>query len=670
MRKTIGILAHVDAGKTTFSEQLLYHAGVIRQAGRVDSCNTLMDSNSIEKQRGITIFSGLASFPYGEDTYYLIDTPGHVDFCAEMERSLPILDYAILLIGGMAGIQSHTVTLLRLLQQYSIPVFFFLNKEDQRGFDLKHLMQELQFRLEAMAEEKELAPRLLLCDSSLSYEQILEESAEAAAEADEHFLEQYLEEDYSLKDVESSIIHSIQNRLLFPVFHGSALKDQGVQEFFHLFHKWTVTSYEQHCLDTFSADVYQVRHDVHGNRITFLKASAGKLDVKTSFSFLQKTPAGEERAEEKVNELRLYHGDRYTAVPSVQAGDVFAVTGFKAPLCGSHIFDRSIDFQGKYSLIPALKAMVTVTDGTDIHRVLSCFRQLEAEDPALTVTCADNGNDICLNVMGTIQLEVLTQLMQDQFQVSVTFQPPNIQYRETIAAPVMGYGHFEPLRHYAEVHVLLEPGPKGSGITFESRCHVDWLSLNYQNLIRTHVFEKTHKGILTGSPLTDVKVILTAGRAHLKHTEGGDFREATYRAIRQGLEKARNILLEPYYTFEIQVPSGCTGRVLSDLAKMSAAFSAPLSVGDQSLIRGRAPVSELLGYPKDLASFSRGEGSISLTPSGYEPCHNSEDVITKIGYDKGADTDNSSCSVFCSHGTSFVVNWDEAERYMHCVISK
>lgn len=654
MKKTIGILAHVDAGKTTFSEQLLYHMGVIRQVGRVDNSNTLLDSNFIEKKRGITIFSGLASFTYKDDTYYLIDTPGHVDFSTEMERCLPILDYAIVLIGGMAGIQSHTVTLIRLLQKYSVPFFLFINKIDQNGFDLSPLMEQISSRFEATCSSN--IPHLLLCDTQLSYHKLLEQCAEPLAEVDEDFLECYLEEDYSLEMLEECLQKNIANQQLIPVCFGSALKNIGVSEFFDLFHKWTITNYDIKIKNSFEGFVYQIRHDTDGKRITFLKITSGNFHVKDAFF-----------EEEKIHEIRHYNGERYENVSNAYAGDICAVTGFKTPFCGSRINLQEIDSNGKYSLLPALKAVAEVMDNTPFPKVLSAFHQLEAEDPSLTISPLEQDKGICCNIMGIIQLEVLTEVMKERFGIAIRFRSPDIQYQETISNPVMGYGHFEPLRHYAETNLLLEPLPKGSGIVFRSRCHPDLLAMHYQTLIRTHVFEKQHKGILTGSPLTDVKITLIAGRAHLKHTEGGDFREATYRAIRQGLEKADNVLLEPFYRFEIIVPNHCTGRVLSDLTKMSGTFEAPISIGEESLIQGRAPVSKLLNYPTDLASFSRGEGSITLTPDGYEPCHNTEEIIANIGYDKGADKENTSCSVFCSHGAGFVVNWDEAEKYMHCI---
>lgn len=693
MKKTIGILAHVDSGKTTFSEQLLYHAGAIRAPGRVDRRDTVMDANPIEQERGITIFSDQGFFEYGGNTYYLMDTPGHVDFSGETERAVMALDYAVMLLDGTGGVPAHAITLFRLLERYRIPTFFFINKMDLEGADAERTLQFIRSRL---TEDVVLvqSPGELDMEGGL---------AEFAAERDEELLEAYLEGEMTREQGLSSLRTSIRSRSAFVAMAGSALRDEGVGEFLQVFDCLTETGYQAE--GKFAGLVYKVRHDSRGQRITFIKAERGTLRVKEEFAF--RTVDGEMVCE-KVNQLFRSFGAKYGAIEIAQAGDLVAVTGLSVPVCGQRIFGggaenrgggrgdgaqsgpgdgaggrgdgaggRGDDVQGgpgivDFGMVPALEAQVEAADGMDSHKLLGILRQLEDEEPQLAVRngrMPDGTEQICVRVMGAIQLEVLRSLIEERFGVKTEFKPPQVLYRETIEKPVMGYGHYEPLRHYAEVNLLLEPAPRGSGISFESRCHVDVLSANYQNLIRTHVFEKTHRGILTGSPLTDVLVVLVNGRSHLKHTEGGDFREATYRAIRQGLEKAQNVLLEPWYRFEITAPAEYLGRILSDVRRRFGEAESPEQCEDSVVVFGEGPVASFMDYSVELASATRGSASVSMVSAGYRPCHNTDEVIARIGYDKGADIENPSSSVFCSHGAGFVVNWDEAEEYMHCLRS-
>lgn len=695
MKKTIGILAHVDGGKTTFSEQLLYHAGAIRTPGRVDRRDTVMDASPIEQERGITIFSDQGFFEYGGNTYYLMDTPGHVDFSAETERAVMALDYAVMLLDGTGGVPAHAITLFRLLERYRIPAFFFINKMDLEGADAERTLQSIRSRLTEDA--------VLVHDpGELDMEG---ELAEFTAERDDGLLEAYLEGEMTREQGLSSLRESIRSRRAFVAMAGSALRDEGIAAFLQVFDCLTGTDYRAD--GDFAGLVYKVRHDSRGQRITFIKVERGTLRVKEEFAFRK---ADGEVVREKVNQLFCSFGAKYGAIETAEAGDLLAVTGLSVPVCGQRIYGGGVEngSEGRggrpengvggrgsglesglgdrgaglengpgagpeivdFGMVPALEAQVEALDGTDSHRLLEILRQLEDEEPQLAVRdrrMPDGKEQICVRVMGAIQLEVLRSLIEERFGVKTEFMPPQVLYRETIEKPVMGYGHYEPLRHYAEVNLLLEPAPRGSGISFESRCHVDVLSANYQNLIRTHVFEKTHRGILTGSPLTDVRVVLVNGRSHLKHTEGGDFRESTYRAIRQGLEKAQNVLLEPWYRFEITAPAEYLGRILSDVRKRFGEAEAPEQCGDSVVVYGEGPVASFMDYSVELASATRGSASVSMVSAGYRPCHNTDEVVERIGYDKGADTENPSSSVFCSHGAGFVVNWDEAEAYMHCL---
>lgn len=655
MRKTIGIFAHVDAGKTTFSEQLLYYTGSIRSLGRIDYKTSHMDTAEIEQNRGITVFADQAVFHFKGDTYYLIDTPGHVDFSAEAERSILALDYAILLVSGSSGVEGHTRTLFHLLKSYEIPVFIFINKTDMDSFDLQTILNDI---------ESKLVGDILYLNSIDDILKMDNKVVEFAAERDEKLLEAYLNEDYTVDAIEDALVGLIKRQECFLVMSGSALKGTGIDSFLEVFSYLSPTDYEAVESSHFLGKAYKIRHDDSGNRLTFIKALSGKLHVKDEFIF----ETGGKTYGEKVNEIRIYNGKKYEVKNEVCAGEVFAVTGLKTPGCGIDLTMGKINriSNTSYYLTPALQSKVNILDQTDTNTCLEKLRLLESEDPMLSISFHGESGDILVNVMGKIQLEVLEQLISSRFGISVAFEKPQVQYRETIEGPVVGYGHFEPLRHYAEVQLRLEPNPRGAGITFASECHVDNLAANFQHLIETHVFEKKHKGILTGSPITDINIVLQNGRAHIKHTEGGDFREATYRAIRQGLEKAKSILLEPFYQFEITVQQSYVGRIMSDIQKMRGSYEPPIHIDEQNIrIKGRGPVETFMDYSIQLASFTKGTGDISLLFDGYDICQNAEEVIKRIAYDKDKDRENTSASVFCAKGTSFVVPWYEAEKYMH-----
>ncbi len=653
-KKTFGVFAHVDAGKTSFSEQLLFHAGVIRNPGRVDHKNTVLDAHDIERQRGITIFSDQARFFYEDTDYYLIDTPGHIDFSAEAERMVACLDYAILIISGKDGVQAHSNSLFRLFEKYNIPVFIFINKIDIETFFLEEIIKDIKSRL---TEDVIYIPTDSVDRAWTEEESVLE----FLSERDEDALQLYLEDNLTKKKVIEGYKGVIKDRKCFPITIGSALKDIGIKEFLSLFHSFTDTDYSSSKALPFTGRVYKIRHDNKGNRITYLKALIGTLKPKDEFTFNKE---GEEYSE-KINEIRIYTGSKYESISEASAGDIIAVTGLKTPNSGDYL---GTDEKSEESFFQtALESKVSFSPSLDKNQVLSALKLLEAEDPMLGVYYEKELDSIKVNLMGKIQLEVLKEIIKDRFGFDVDFEKPEVLYRETIASQVMGYGHYEPLRHYAEVNIRLEPSSRGSGITFESQCHVDVLPTNYQSLIRTHIFEKKHKGILTGFPITDINIVLTAGRAHLKHTEGGDFREATYRAIRQGLEKADNVLLEPYYSFDIYAPSHCMGRIISDIQRMNGSCEINEASREVIHIHGRGPVASFMDYQGELLAITKGMGSIAFIFDGYDLCHNREEVIERIAYDKGADKENTSASVFCVKGAGFLVNWDEAEKYMHCI---
>ena len=647
MKKTFGIFAHVDAGKTTFSEQILYYTKSIRKKGRVDYKEAFLDSQKVEKERGITVFSDVGTFSYDGDTYYLIDTPGHIDFSPEMERTLSILDYAILVVSAVEGIQGHTETLWNLLKNRKIPTFIFINKIDRVGADVNKVYQQLKRRF-----SEDIC---LLSNNSLM--NLSDEEIEFIAGKDEELLNLYFEDNYNNQLWINKLKFLVKERQIFVASSGSALLDQGVREFLDIFNKLTMTNYE--LADIFTGKVFKIRYDEKGTRITYIKALSGLLKVKDELVYNHN---GEE-IREKVNEIRAYNGVKYEIKDVASAGDVFAVTGISNMKAGMGIgIEDSTE-----EMIPTLTAKVLYDSTVNIKEVLKYLKILESEEKTLNVQYDEILKEMHINVMGKIQLEVLKEIIQERFNLNVEFDKPEILYKETIGNEVNGYGHFEPLRHYAEVHLKLLPGERGERIVFENRCHNDYLTPGQQNLIKTHIFEKKHRGILTGSEIDDIKVILITGRAHIKHTEGGDFREATKRALRQGLDSAENILLEPYYNFKIEVDNQLLGRVLSDVQKMNGTFNEQQSVGDRVIITGRGPVATFMDYSLEFQALSKGKGGLSLMYGGDDVCHNAEEVIERIGYNKDADPEYTSSSIFCAKGVGYSVKGDEVVNYMHCL---
>lgn len=630
----VGILAHVDSGKTTLSEAMLYHSGTISKLGRVDNKNSFLDTFSLERSRGITIFSKQALLKYKETDITLIDTPGHVDFSAETERTLQVLDYAILVISATDGVQSHTQTLWKLLAKYKVPCFIFVNKTDLDGADRDVVLYQLKSKLsdgcvDFTLPDDELNENIALCDDVL--------------------LEKYEEDSLGKQDV----ISAIKNRKVFPCMFGSALKLDGVDAFMDLINDYT--EQPQYGPD-FGAKVYKISED-KGQRLTMMKITGGTLKVKEILKSEKNINS------EKVNQIRLYSGEKFTAVDEATAGTVCAVTGITFTNSGDGLGVE--DNSSIPMLTPVLTYTVNVPDGTDAHTVLSDMRILEAEDPQLKVEWNERYSEIHVKLMGDIQLEVLQTLFADRFGINISFGKGSIIYKETIEEAVEGVGHFEPLRHYAEVHLLLKPGKRGSGLVFKTDCKEDVLDKNWQRLILTHLYEKTHIGVLTGSPITDMEIILKSGKAHPKHTEGGDFRQATYRAVRQGLRSAKSILLEPYYDFVLEIPNENVGRAMSDIQLMHGAFNPPELDGEMSVLTGSAPVSAMCDYAGTVRQYTRGVGKLSCTLKGYEPCHNAEEVIAEFDYNPDSDTDNTCDSVFCSKGAGYNVKWDEVKSHMH-----
>lgn len=635
-----GIVAHVDAGKTTLSESILYTSGAIRKMGRVDHGDAFLDTYELERSRGITIFSKQALFSLGDAQITLLDTPGHVDFSAEMERTLQVLDYAILLISGADGVQGHTLTLWKLLKRYQIPTFLFVNKMDQPGTDEKALMEELKKRLDGNCVD-------------FSGDRDTQEWQEQLAMCDEILLERYLEEG-SVEEGEISRL--INERKLFPCFFGSALKMTGVQEFLQGLEKYIeMPEYPRE----FGAKVFKIARDSQGNRLTYMKITGGSLKVKT---VLRGQKDGEDR-EEKVDQIRIYSGEKYEMVNEAFAGMVCAVTGLTFTYPGQGLGREAASDMPL--LEPVLTYQIQLPPECDVHKMLLNLRQLEEEEPLLHIVWNEELGEIHAQVMGEVQIEILKSLIKERFGVVVDFGSGNIVYKETIKTPVEGVGHFEPLRHYAEVHLLLEPGEPGSGMQFYTDCSEDELDKNWQRLILTHLEEKEHRGVLTGSPITDMRITLVAGRAHLKHTEGGDFRQATYRAVRQGLRKAESALLEPYYDFRLEVPADMIGRGMADIQRMCGEFQPPQIEGETAVLTGSAPVVTMRDYQNEVISYTRGMGRLFCTLKGYFPCHNQEEVVQAFCYDPEADLENPTGSVFCAHGAGFVVNWDQVEEYMH-----
>lgn len=641
---TMGILAHVDAGKTTLSEGILYTCKAIRKLGRVDHQDAFLDTNTLERNRGITIFSKQAECTLGEFGMTFLDTPGHVDFSAEMERTLQVLDYAILVISGADGVQGHTETLWRLLSRYQIPVFLFINKMDQPGTDREALLAEVKEKLDANCVE-------------FSADQTDEEWKEQVAVCDEQVMEAYLEGEEISRE---QIRQMIRERKLFPCYFGSALKMTGVEEFLDdLKLRIRETSYPE----TFGAKIYKITRDNQGERLTHMKITGGTLKVKSVLSNGRLGETGESIWQEKVNQIRIYSGEKYTMVSEVKAGTVCAVTGLTATYPGQGLgSEQASDMP---VLEPVLSYRIGLPTEVNVHQALLQLRQLEEEEPLLHIVWNETLGEIYAQVMGEVQIEILKSLIKERFGMAVTFDEGNIVYKETILEPVEGVGHFEPLRHYAEVHLLLEPGETGSGLIFAADCSEDVLDRNWQRLILTHLEEREHKGVLIGAPITDMKITLLTGRAHIKHTEGGDFRQATYRAVRQGLRKAKSQLLEPYYEFRLEVPSEQVGRSMTDIQKMLGEFDPPKTEGEMTVLTGSAPVVTMRDYQKEVISYTSGRGRLSCTLKGYYPCHNQEEVVEAVGYDPEADLENPTGSVFCAHGAGFVVNWDQVEDYMH-----
>ena len=641
----IGILAHVDAGKTTLSEGLLFQSGTIRKIGRVDSKDTFLDTYELERERGITIFSKQAML-YGENMEItLLDTPGHVDFSAEMERTLQVLDYAILVINGMDGVQGHTRTLWQLLKRYEIPAFLFVNKMDQQGTDREALMTELKEKLSDGCTDFSTEDR--------------ESLYENAALCEEGLLEEFLESGEISKE---DLRRLIGERKLFPCYFGSALKLDGVDEFLAGLEEYTVSPVYG---TEFGARVFKILRDSQGNRLTYLKVTGGSLKVK---DLLTNEKQGEniqteEIWKEKVNQIRIYSGEKFTAVDEVEAGGVCAVTGLTKTWPGQGL---GVEVSLESSVLePVLTYQIILPPDQDAAQFLPKLRQLEEEDPMLHLVWKEELQEIQAQVMGEVQIEILQSMILERFGVKVGFGAGNIVYKETIANVVEGVGHFEPLRHYAEVHLILEPGEPGSGMQFLMDCSEEVLDKNWQRLILTHLEEREHKGVLTGSALADMKISIVSGKAHLKHTEGGDFRQATYRAVRQGLMQAKSVLLEPYYSFRLEVPQENVGRAMTDLDQRGAEFAPPETVGEMAVLSGSAPVSTMSDYQQEVVAYSKGQGRIHCSLKGYGPCHNREEVIEHMGYDPDMDGENPSSSVFCTHGSGFYVEWDKVPEYMH-----
>lgn len=658
-RIVTGILAHVDAGKTTLSEALLYATGNVRKLGRVDHGDAFLDTNTMERQRGITIFTEPAIITTPNLTLTLLDTPGHVDFSAEMERTLAVLDYAILVISGADGIQGHTETLWRLLKRYNVPTFIFVNKMDAPAADKTKLLNQLKKRFSDGCIDFTGAH-----DDNAALADVMEDIAMQSETAMESYLESGTIPDETIREM-------IADRALFPCFFGSALKMDGIDEFVAGFERYVR---EPEYDSAFGARIYKVSHDTQGNRLTWLKVTGGEFKAKTMLSGTERVGAdlGESKIgddgmwHEKADQVRVYSGAKFATVDSVVAGTVCAVTGLTRTFPGAGL-GKEPD-----GVNPVLQPVLTYTllpGECDIHACLVALRELEDEDPLLHVVWQSHLEEVHLQLMGAVQLEVIQQMMHDRFGLDVSFGPGGILYKETIAHPVEGVGHFEPLRHYAETHVLLEPLPAGSGMRFASVCSEDVLNRNWQRLILQHCREREHLGVLTGSPITDMKITLLVGRAHLKHTEGGDFRQATYRAIRQGLMEAKERgdcrLLEPWYGFRLEVPQDMVGHAMADIQRMSGSFDTPDGDGEYMVLEGEAPVAQMRDYAMDVNAYTHGRGHLSCVFAGYRPCHNVDEVIEQAAYDPESDLENTPDSVFCAHGAGYPVKWYKVPEFMH-----
>lgn len=641
----VGILAHTDSGKTTLSESLLYLSGSIRKYGRVDHGDTFLDTNRLEKSRGITIFSKQAQFKLPDKEITLLDTPGHVDFSAEMERVLQVLDYAILVISGADGIQGHTQTLWKLLKRYQIPTFLFINKMDQNGTDKTYILNEVQRKLSEgcidFGQDKES-----------------EEFLEQIAMTDECLMETYLEKgSLDMRMIREAILE----RKVYPCYFGSALKQDGVKELLAAMNE------DMLCKDypeEFGARVFKIARDEQDNRLTYMKITGGSMKVKSPLSNVKVNQQENDNIwSEKTDQIRIYSGSQYELANEVSAGMVCAVTGLSKTFCGEGL---GIEKEPEIPVLePVLTYRVKTPPETNVHTMFLQLCQLEEEEPELHIIWDENLNEIHAQVMGDVQIEILKSMIQERYHVDVEFDSGSIVYKETIEEPVIGIGHFEPLRHYAEVHLILEPLERGSGLEFVTDCSEDILDRNWQRLVMTHLEEKKHKGVLTGSEITDMRICLVAGRAHLKHTEGGDFRQATYRAVRQGLKSAKSRLLEPVYEYRLEVPQEMVGRAMTDIQRMCGSFDTPIIEDDMAVLTGTAPVVAMRNYQREVISYTRGHGKIFCTLKGYEICHNEEEVVLEKGYDSESDLDNPTGSVFCSHGAGFVVPWNEVVSYAH-----
>lgn len=645
MKKIVlGILAHVDAGKTTLAEGILHACGTIRKAGRVDHKDAFLDNGEMERARGITIFSKQARVTWKDCDITILDTPGHVDFSAEMERTLQVLDYALLVIDGKDGVQGDVHTLWQLLGRYRVPVFIFVNKMDQPGTDREAVLTELRHKLDN---------NIMEIPSDIASET---EAAEELAMCSEQLMEEYLENGIIEAD---SVNDAICERKLFPCFFGSALKEEGITELLDGINSMTEN---MEYPEEFGARVYKIGRDASGVRLTYMKVTGGTLRVKMMVGN-SCSADGDNVWEEKADQLRLYNGAGYQMAEKVEAGDICAVTGLLKTFAGQGL---GIESENSAPVLePVITYRLILNDETDPVVALGKVRQLEEEEPELHVTWQEESREIHIQVMGQVQMEILKSTLAERFGIEAEFDAGSIVYKETLAEPVVGIGHFEPLRHYAEVHLLMEPGERGSGVQIASLCSSDELDKNWQRLILTHLEERIHPGVLTGSELTDVRIILIAGRAHDKHTEGGDFRQATYRAVRQGLRSGRNILLEPWFDFRLEVPADNIGKAMSDVTRMHGEFQPPVTEGDKCILTGSAPAAAMRDYSREVTAYTRGHGRLTCTLKGYEPCHNAEEVIAGCGYDPEADTANPTGSVFCAHGAGFVVPWYEVRDYAH-----
>lgn len=660
MKKTIGVLAHVDAGKTTFCEQVLYHTKSIKNRGRVDDKNTFLDNHEIEKQRGITIFSEQGKFYYNGSSYNLIDTPGHIDFSPEMERSIRIMDYAVVVISAVEKVQVHTKTVFRLLKKHRVPTFLFINKIDRSGIDTELLLSDIKSKL--TENTVDLSDKLNIEGSDIT---LSEELIEFIAESDEELIERYLNNNYDEKIWIYKLKEKIKKCEIYPILRGSALHDIGIHEFLEKLNLLTYTEYKND--EDFIGKVYKVKYDENRNRITYVKAIRGKMKVKDEISYI----VGDDIHTEKINSIRIYNSNKFESINEVEAGQVFGVEGLSEANTGAVLYKNfSSNFYEddcKLDMVPTLTSKVIFDKSLNVKEVLSIFQILQNEEPSLNIVWNENLKEIQVNIMGKIQLEVLKEILKSRFGLNIDFGKSEILYKETVKERTIGYGHFEPLGHYAEVHLCIEPGVRNSGIKFKSIAHTDNLTQGHQNLVKTHIFEKEHSGILCGYPVTDIEVTLINGRAHNKHTSGGDFRQATLRALRQGLEQVENEILEPFYKFKIEIGYEYIGRVISDIQKMNGEFDNPIINEDICIIEGRGPVATLMDYPLEIISFSKGSGSIVFIFDGYDVCHNKSEVISNKGYDKDSDIEYTSNSIFCSKGESYTIKGKDAKEFMHCL---